>query len=66
MRQDVRPAARVLVLDWDDLPGADLWAQRLRALDVAVDVRRVAGYAEAVLEPYKTVVPHAMISGACG
>jgi len=62
VRQDLRPAARVLLLDREDLPGADAWAARLRALGVAVDLKPVAGYAEAVAEPYKTVVPRAMIA----
>jgi alpha/beta superfamily hydrolase len=64
VRQDVRPAARVLLLDRDDLPVADAWADRLRALGVAVDQERVAGYTETVREPHKALVPHAMIDRA--
>ena len=41
--QGVRPAGRVLLLDRDDLPTTDPWAQRLRALGVAVRQERIAG-----------------------
>ena len=64
VRQDVRPAARVLLLDRDDLPVADAWADRLRALGVAVDQQRIAGYTEIVRDPHMALVPHAMIDRA--
>jgi alpha-beta hydrolase superfamily lysophospholipase len=64
VRQDVRPAPRVLLLDRDDLPVADAWAERLRALGVAVELERVAGYTETVRDPHKALVPHAMIDRA--
>jgi pimeloyl-ACP methyl ester carboxylesterase len=62
--QGVRPAGRVLLLDRDDLPATDPWAQRLRALGVAVQQERIAGYTETVLDPHNALVPQAMIDAA--
>ncbi len=56
-----RPAARVLLLDRDDLPPNDRWAERLRELGAEVDHRRVPGYAGMMLDPHDAVVPGEMI-----
>ena len=56
------PARRVLVVDRDDLPVAGDWAERMRATGAAVDLRRLPGYTEMVLDPHKAKVPEAMIA----
>jgi len=58
-----RPAARVLLLDRDDLPPNDRFAARLRELGggAEVDHRRVPGYAGMMLDPHDAVVPGEMV-----
>src|SRR5262249_21152912 len=60
-KQPRPPAPRVVILDREDLPGADAWAAKLTELGAAVEVRRVTGYVEMMLDPHKTVVPKALI-----
>lgn len=54
----------VLLLERDDLPGDDAWASALRASGAMVDVRRVPGYAEMMLDPHRNEIPQAMIEAA--
>jgi len=56
-RDELVPAPAVLILDRDDLPGADRWAAQLAARGASVDVQRLPGYVEMVLDPHKAVVP---------
>jgi alpha/beta superfamily hydrolase len=65
-REGVRPSGRVLIVDRDDLPFADNWAQRLRDASTDVDLRRLPGYTEMVLDPHKTKVPDAIIAASVG
>lgn len=64
LRLDRAPAPEVLILDRDDLPGADRWAERLRAAGAKVDARRVAGYVEMMLDTHNAVVPEQMVGQA--
>jgi len=65
LAKDDRPAPpAVLILDRDDLPTADAWAQRLAARGAAVESQRVAGYVEMVADPHKAAIPADMIERA--
>ncbi|WP_394827908.1 serine aminopeptidase domain-containing protein [Pendulispora albinea] len=61
LRQERRPPPSVLVLDRVDLPGADKWAERLAASGAKVDVRRLPGYVEMMLDPHRAEPPLKMI-----
>ena len=52
----------MLVVDRDDLPTADAWAERLRSAGACVDLRRLSGYVEMVLDPHKAKVPEGIIA----
>jgi alpha-beta hydrolase superfamily lysophospholipase len=54
-------AANVLIIDRDDLPGADSWAAHLARSGTTVDRRRLAGYSEMMLDSHESVVPQAMV-----
>ncbi len=58
-----RPAAHVLVIDRDDMPGpgTDKWVARLRAQDAQVTQQRLPGYVEMMLDPHKAVVPEQIL-----
>jgi alpha-beta hydrolase superfamily lysophospholipase len=60
-RVDRPPAPAVLLLERDDLPGDETWPQRLAALGVAVDRRRLPGYVEMVLGAENAKVPAEMV-----
>jgi dienelactone hydrolase len=55
-------AAHLLLLDRDDLPGNDKWAEHARTQGTAVVQEKVPGYVEMVLDPHKTKPPRAMIA----
>jgi pimeloyl-ACP methyl ester carboxylesterase len=61
-KDGISPAPRVLIVDREDLPVAGDWAERLRAKGVDVDLRRLPGYTEMVLDPHKARVPEAIIA----
>jgi len=54
----------MLVLDRDDLPGADKWVEHLLVQGTKVETRRVPGYPEMMLDPHKAIVPEQMVSEA--
>lgn len=58
------PAPRALVVPRDDLPDDGVVAGRLAALGVEVETQAVAGFAGAVAEAHKTVVPRAVIDAS--
>lgn len=58
------PAREVLVVDRDDLPTAEKWTARLREQGAVVDMRRMRGYVEMVLDPHRAVVPDAILATA--
>ena len=64
VRMESRPAPRVLILDRAEMPAAEKWAQRLRALDAQVDYSPAHGYAEMMLENHESIVPEAIIKAA--
>ncbi|MHC9085861.1 serine aminopeptidase domain-containing protein [Luteimonas sp. RIT-PG2_3] len=59
-----RGAPPVLMLERDDLPSDDAWVSALRASGAIVDVRRVPGYVEMMLDPHRNAIPRAMIGAA--
>jgi alpha-beta hydrolase superfamily lysophospholipase len=61
-KDGISPARRILIVDRDDLPVAENWAERLRAKGDAVDLRRLPGYTEMVLDPHKAKVPEEIIA----
>lgn len=63
-RSERPPAPAVLVIERDDLPGADAWPERLAALGAKVERRRLPGYADMMLGAQDAVVPEAMVSAA--
>lgn len=58
------PAPEVLILDRDDLPGAEPWQKRLIAQNVAVESARIPGYVEMMVDPHKSTVPLAIVRAA--
>src|SRR5262249_10083125 len=60
-RLEKPPAPSVLLLERDDLPGPDEWADRLAAQGVTVDRYRLPGYVEMMLNPEHAQVPEAMV-----
>ena len=63
-RADQRPAPAVLVIDRDDLPGNDRWADALRRLGADVEHVRLPGYVEMVLDPHRALVPRRIVDAA--
>ena len=57
-------APRVLLIERADRQPTSAWAERLKAVGVDVDSRRIAGFIEMNLDPNKAVVPEAMIAAA--
>jgi alpha-beta hydrolase superfamily lysophospholipase len=55
---------KALVLYRDDRPGVCAWPDRLRALGVEVDARRLSGFRELNMDPHKSVLPEAMIAAS--
>lgn len=64
LTRNTAPAPRVLILDRDDLPGADTWREHLQACGCHVAQRRIAGYAELMDDPHRSRVAQAFID-AC-
>jgi alpha-beta hydrolase superfamily lysophospholipase len=65
-RLERAPAPSVLLLERDDLPGDDSWPQRLTALGVAVERRRLPGYVDMVLGAEHAKVPAEMVGATTG
>jgi predicted alpha/beta hydrolase len=61
VRSVLTPPARVLILDREDLPGDQRWAQQLRAHGARVEQGLARGYPEMMLDCHDSVVPHALI-----
>jgi predicted alpha/beta hydrolase len=59
------PAPRVLILDRVELPSAEKWAQRLRALHAQVDYSPASGYSEMMLDSHESIVPENTIHTTC-
>jgi alpha-beta hydrolase superfamily lysophospholipase len=55
------PAPAALLLERDDLPGDEGWPERLAALGVAVERRRLPGYVDMVLGAEFAQVPEEML-----
>ena len=55
------PAPAILVVERDDMPGDARLSGHLRDLGAAVETVRLPGYAEMMLDPHETQVPHALI-----
>jgi len=55
------PAAQILILDRDDLPGSEQWAARLEATGAKVERLPVPGYVEMMLDPHASIVPEQML-----
>ena len=51
------PAARMLLIERDDLPRPDAWARQLRALGADVAAPVCAGYAAMMQDPHKSIAP---------
>ena len=51
------PAAKVLVVDRDDIPVSDRWARHLQALGAEVESLELVGYSEMLEEPQRAKVP---------
>jgi len=64
LKPGTRPAARVLLVDRDDLPGNDKWAEALRTAGAGVEQVRLPGYVEMMLDPHRAQVPAQMIDAA--
>jgi alpha-beta hydrolase superfamily lysophospholipase len=60
----LRPAERVLILDREELPSGDKWAEAMRSAGVSVDHRSVQGFAELVLDPHNARVPDTIIEAS--
>ena len=60
---DRAPAARVLIVERDDLPGALPWSAALGRLGVGVTVARWPGYARMLEDPQRAQVPGAIVEG---
>lgn len=58
------PAGRVLVVPRGGIDVETPLVARLTGLGSAAELRRIAGYAEAMLEPHNAVAPAAVIEGA--
>jgi alpha-beta hydrolase superfamily lysophospholipase len=58
------PAPQVLVIDRDDMPGSERWAQVLGALGATVEQQRQPGYAAMMQDPHHSELPEAMILAA--
>lgn len=59
-----RAAPRVLLIDRDDLPGNDKWAETLRAAGADVEQTRLPGYVDMMLDPHRAQVPVQIIDAA--
>lgn len=62
----VRPAARMLVIDRDDLPVATAWCEALRADGVALETDALPGYEGLMAVPHLTVLPQRQLDRAVG
>lgn len=58
------PASQMLLLDRDDMPGQERWAEALRALGAQVERQAVPGYAAMMQDPHNSRVPQAMIDAS--
>ncbi len=56
-----RPAPHILMIERDDLPHAAAPAVTFRALEAAVSVERLPGFAEMMLDPHNTQIPTAIV-----
>jgi len=62
LRQHTRPVApQMLLIGRDDMPGNDRWPEQLRSQGAEVDLHRLPGYADMMLDPQNSVVPRAMV-----
>jgi alpha-beta hydrolase superfamily lysophospholipase len=60
------PAVQVLLIDRDDMPGSERWAETLRPLGSAVELQRLPGYAAMMQDPHHSQVPEAMVAATAG
>jgi alpha-beta hydrolase superfamily lysophospholipase len=58
---DRPPAARVLVIDRDDMPSAAPWIARLAELGVPAERQSHPGFADMMLDPHRGAVPQSMV-----
>lgn len=61
VRSILTPPKRILILDREELPADQRWAQQLRAHGARVEQRLVRGYPEMMLDCHDSVVPDALI-----
>lgn len=61
---DRAPAAKLLVIDRDDLPAHDPWVANLRKLGCRVEHRRLPGYVEMMQDPHRSSIPSALLDAA--
>ena len=55
------PALQMLVIERDDMPSQSKWLAHLAGLGARTEHHRLAGYAELMLDPHRSVVPVGMI-----
>jgi alpha-beta hydrolase superfamily lysophospholipase len=60
-RLDSIPASHILILDRAEMPGGDKWAQHLRGQGVEVQLERVKGYTEMMLDSHESLVPEEIL-----
>ena len=58
------PAAQILILDRNDLPGNERWATQLQSLGATVTRQALPGYTEMMLSPHSAIVPADMLHAA--
>lgn len=61
LKLDKAPAPQLLLINRDDLPGADKWANRLTEQGCAVAQEPLAGYAEMMADPHHSKPPAALV-----
>lgn len=63
LKLDAPPAARMLLIERDDLPGpVAKWADRLTSQGVHVTTATLAGYAAMMADPHRCVTPDALMA----
>jgi hypothetical protein len=64
LQSEKPPAPHVLILDRQEMPAGEKWAQRLRSVGARVDYSLLAGYPEMMLDSHESIVPQEMLGAA--
>jgi alpha-beta hydrolase superfamily lysophospholipase len=64
LRLPTLPAPQILILDRNDLPGAQRWGDALRLSGAEVHYESLPGFSEMLSTPHATIIPQLMIDAA--